>query len=106
MFALWMFGSQIEARWGARNFLIYYFVCMVVAALAQLAVVHFFTGGIYPTIGASGGVFVLLLAYGVMWPNNRLILISNWLSRYKKSANLLSWLSTRSTWCARIRCCR
>jgi len=75
MYALFLFGGPIEHTFGTRNFLIYYFVCMVVAALAQLAVVHFFTGGIYPTIGASGAIFGLLLAFGMMYPHERLMLI-------------------------------
>ena len=48
--------------------------CVVGAGVVQLLVQQF-EGGIYPTIGASGGVFGLLLAYGVMWPNNRIFLI-------------------------------
>ena len=75
MLALWMFGGAIENLFGARPFALYYFVCVVGAALAQLAVVHFFTGGYYPTLGASGGVFGLLLAYGMMYPHARIMLL-------------------------------
>ncbi len=75
MYALFLFGGPIEHTFGTRNFLIYYFVCMVVAALAQLAVVHWFTGGFYPTIGASGAIFGLLLAFGMLYPHERLLLI-------------------------------
>ncbi len=74
MFALWMFGAQIENTWGSRRFLIYYGVCVAGAALAQLAVASV-TGGIYPTIGASGGVFGILLAFGMMFPEQRIILL-------------------------------
>ena len=74
MFAVWMFGTPLERVWGTQRFLIYYTVCVAGAAVAQLGV-QLFEGGIYPTIGASGGVFGLLLAYGVMWPNNRIFLI-------------------------------
>jgi membrane associated rhomboid family serine protease len=74
MFAVWMFGTPLEQAWGSRRFLSFYAVCVVGAALAQMAV-QYFSGGMYPTIGASGGVFGLLLAYGVMWPNNRLFLL-------------------------------
>jgi membrane associated rhomboid family serine protease len=73
MLALWMFGGAIENLFGARPFALYYFVCVIGAALAQLAVVHFFTGGYYPTLGASGGVFGLLLAYGMMYPHARIL---------------------------------
>jgi membrane associated rhomboid family serine protease len=74
MFAVWMFGTPLERVWGRQRFISYYLVCVVGAALAQLTV-QLFEGGIYPTIGASGGVFGLLLAYGVMWPNNKIFLI-------------------------------
>ena len=74
MFAVWMFGTPLERSWGSQRFLTYYGVCVVGAGIIQL-LVQLFEGGIYPTIGASGGVFGLLLAYGVMWPNNRIFLI-------------------------------
>lgn len=74
MFAVFMFGMPLEQNWGSRRFALFYTVCVVGAALLQL-IVQLFEGGIYPTIGASGGVFGLLLAYGVMWPNNRMFLI-------------------------------
>jgi membrane associated rhomboid family serine protease len=74
MFALYMFGSAIEQVFGSRRYLAYYFVCVVSAALAQLLVAKM-TGGFYPTVGASGGVFGLLLAYGLYFPNNRVMLL-------------------------------
>lgn len=74
MFAVFMFGRPLERLWGGRRFVVYYLVCIVGAAGIQLAV-QLFEGGIYPTIGASGAVFGLLLAYGVMWPNNKIMLI-------------------------------
>jgi membrane associated rhomboid family serine protease len=74
MFALYMFGGAIEQVFGSRRFLIYYLVCVVSAALAQL-LVAWMTGGFYPTVGASGGVFGLLLAYGLYFPNNRVMLL-------------------------------
>ena len=74
MIAVWMFGSPLERVWGSQRFAAFYLVCVVGAAVVQL-LVQLFEGGIYPTIGASGGVFGLLLAYGVMWPNNRIFLI-------------------------------
>lgn len=75
MFALFMFGGTIERLFGAQKFLIYYFVCLVVAAVAQLLTIMFFTGGFYPTLGASGAVFGLLLAFGVLFPHERLMLL-------------------------------
>lgn len=74
MFALWMFGLPVERLWGSRKFAEYFLICVLGAGLIQL-LVQYISGDIYPTIGASGAVFGLLLAYGVMWPNNKLILI-------------------------------
>jgi membrane associated rhomboid family serine protease len=74
MFGLYMFGSDIEAVWGQRRFLTYYLVCIVTAAVAQLTVT-WMTGSFYPTVGASGGVFGLLLAFGMMFPRRMVVLL-------------------------------
>ncbi len=74
LFMLWMFGRNIEYVWGPRRFLIYYLVCVVGAGLTQL-VVGALQGGAYPTVGASGGVFGLLLAYGMLFPEQRIMLL-------------------------------
>ena len=77
MYALWLFGSRMENVWGSKAFALYYFVCVIGAGLVQLIVTtqSAGVGGIYPTIGASGGVFGLLLAFGLTFPNERLVLI-------------------------------
>lgn len=77
MFAMWMFGVQIERLWGSRMFAIYYFVCVLGAGVVQLLVASATVAemGPYPTIGASGGVFGILLAFGMMFPNQRIILL-------------------------------
>jgi membrane associated rhomboid family serine protease len=74
MFAVWMFGTPLEKTWGSQRFALYFAACAIGAGIIQLLVQHL-EGGISPTIGASGGVFGLLLAYGVMWPENRIFLI-------------------------------
>ena len=74
MFALYMFGGPIEQVFGGRRYTFYYFVCVVSAAIAQLAV-SAMTGTVYPAIGASGGVFGVLLAYAIYFPRNRIMLI-------------------------------
>jgi len=74
MFALYMFGLPIEQAWGSKRFLIFYLVCVIGAGLVQLLTAAV-TGGVYPTIGASGGVFGLLLAFGMMYPNQRIMLL-------------------------------
>lgn len=74
MLALWMFGGPVEEAFEPRPFALYYFVCVIGAALTQLAVMHFFPSGYFPTLGASGGVFGLLLAYGLLYPHHRILL--------------------------------
>ncbi len=67
MFALWMFGVQLENAWGSKRFSIFYFVCVIGAGLIQLATT---VGTASPTIGASGGVYGILMAFGMMFPNH------------------------------------
>ena len=74
MFALWMFGRELEHSMGPRRFLTYYLVCVVGAGLVQLFIANW-QGGFYPTVGASGGVFGILLAYGMAFPNRRVMLL-------------------------------
>lgn len=76
--ALYMFGAPLELTWGPRRFAIYFFTCLVGAGLIQLIVASFDlvgAGTAYPTVGASGGVFGLLLAYGMLFPNQRVMLL-------------------------------
>jgi membrane associated rhomboid family serine protease len=75
MYALFMFGSEIERLFGSRWFLSFYGVCVLTAALSQLTVAAFTNSPPYPTIGASGGVFGLLLAFGMYFPRRKLMLI-------------------------------
>jgi membrane associated rhomboid family serine protease len=72
MLGLWMFGSDLERLWGPKRFLQLYIASILTAALAQLLVAAL-TGAIYPTIGASGGLFGLLLAFGMMFPNRMIM---------------------------------
>jgi len=66
MFILWMFGSEIERYWGSRTFLKYYFITGVGAGvLSWLTALNSVT----PTIGASGAIYGILVAYGMMFPN-------------------------------------
>lgn len=72
MLALWMFGVQIENSWGSRRFAIFYFVCVIGAGILQLLVMW---GTPVPTLGASGGVFGVLLAFGMMFPNQYIMML-------------------------------
>jgi membrane associated rhomboid family serine protease len=78
MYALWLFGTRLESLWGPRRFLTYYLVCIVGAALAQMVVSEISLaqgGAAYPVLGASGGVFGVLLAFGLTFPETRLMLL-------------------------------
>jgi membrane associated rhomboid family serine protease len=75
MFALYMFGGEIERLLGSQRYLVYYMVCVVGAAVAQLVVLGNMNLPPVPTVGASGGVFGLLLAFGMAFPHRRLMLI-------------------------------
>ena len=68
MFGLWMFGRDLERLWGPQRFLTFFLVCVVGAGFIQLLVAGL-AGGLYPTVGASGGLFGILLAYGLTFPN-------------------------------------
>lgn len=68
MFALWMFGSELENLWGSRRFLFYYLLCGIGAGLVQLFISPMFAPPA-PTIGASGAVYGILLAFGLTFPS-------------------------------------
>ena len=94
MFALWMFGNTLENAWGPKRFLIFYFVCGIGAGLTQELVQYIQLSDIIEhyqyvnlgnrsvtvdeylnmltTVGASGAVYGILLAFGMMWPNSRI----------------------------------
>lgn len=73
MLGLWMFGSELEQVWGRKRYLQFYAASVVAAALTQL-VVNYLLHSAAPTIGASGGLFGLLLAFAMIFPN-RIILL-------------------------------
>ncbi len=97
MFALYMFGTALERVWGAKRFLIYYFVCGLGAFFLHQFVnaieIYGLTGSIFPSpedfpteeskfiyyyipvVGASGAVYGILLAFGMLFPNTRLMLL-------------------------------
>jgi membrane associated rhomboid family serine protease len=75
MLALYMFGSDIERVLGDRRYLAYYFTCVVTAAVAQLIVSAMSGGPPYPTVGASGGVFGVLLAFALYFPRRTVMLV-------------------------------
>ena len=74
MYGLWLFGRELENLLGRRALLQLYFASILSAGVTQLLFTHL-TGDVYPTVGASGGVFGILLAYGIFFPNRILMLL-------------------------------
>ncbi|MGD9842113.1 MAG: rhomboid family intramembrane serine protease, partial [Steroidobacteraceae bacterium] len=75
MFALYMFGPEIERVLGKQRFLNYYLVSVIGAAVMLVLVMQVMGGALVPTVGASGGVFGLLLAFGMFFPQRRIMLL-------------------------------
>ena len=71
MFVLWMFGSELERAWGKKNFLRFYFITGVGSGLGTML---FGLQSTIPIVGASGAIYGVLLAYGVMFPNRTVYL--------------------------------
>ena len=74
MYGLWLFGRELENLLGRRALLQLYFASILTAGVTQLLFTHL-SGNVYPTVGASGGVFGILLAYGIFFPNRILMLL-------------------------------
>ncbi|MCX6134039.1 MAG: rhomboid family intramembrane serine protease [Ignavibacteriales bacterium] len=82
MFGLWMFGMEVEHVWGSRKFLGFYLLCGVAAGISQLILapllepssVVSITGVGIPTVGASGAVYAVLVAFGMMFPDRYIYL--------------------------------
>jgi membrane associated rhomboid family serine protease len=68
MLGLWMFGAELERLWGPKRYLHMLLASVLAAAAAQL-VVNAITGSFNPTVGASGGLYGLLLSFGMLFPN-------------------------------------
>jgi membrane associated rhomboid family serine protease len=75
MLALWMFGAELETRWNDLRYLLTYLLSVVVAAMTQIAVSGYFVSTSGAVVGASGGVFGLLLAYAMYFPNRIITLV-------------------------------
>jgi membrane associated rhomboid family serine protease len=72
MLGLWMFGSELEQMWGSRRYWQFLLAAVLVAALTQL-LITFLAGSPVPTVGASGALFGLLLAFGMLFPNRTIM---------------------------------
>jgi membrane associated rhomboid family serine protease len=77
MLMLWMFGAQEEIDWGSRKFIEFYLFCIVGAALTTIAVAYSPIPGVSPgtaTIGASGGVYGVLMAFGMLYGDREILM--------------------------------
>src|SRR5262249_19037658 len=99
MFGLYMFGSELERAWGTRQFTKFFFVCGIGAAIVTVLVSP---TSLTPIIGASGAIFGLLVAYGVLFPDRLIYLYmiipipAKWFVVIYGAINLLSALSANS----------
>lgn len=83
MFALWMFGTQLAMAWGPKRFLRFYLLCGVGAGLIIATLPYLFyalgLGSVWdiqiPTVGASGAIYGVLLAYSLTWPDRTIALL-------------------------------
>lgn len=77
MLALWMFGAQLESDWRTKRFLEFYFFCVIGAALTTVAVAYTGIGSVSPetpTVGASGGIYGILVAFGILYGEQEIML--------------------------------
>ncbi|MCC6549836.1 MAG: rhomboid family intramembrane serine protease [Ignavibacteriaceae bacterium] len=73
LFSLWMFGAELENMWGSRNFLIFYLVAGVGGAIFHLLFSTIFQGVVPPVIGASGAIFGVMVAFGLLFPDRYIL---------------------------------
>ncbi len=74
MLALWMFGQAVEQTWGTRRFVRYYFVCGIGAGICVVIANLLFGNPRQPTIGASGAIYGVLLAFGMLFPDQTVLM--------------------------------
>ena len=75
MFALYMFGGEIERLFGSRFYALYYFAAVVTAGVTHLVISAWMGAAPAPMVGASGGIYGLLLAFGIYFPHRRVMLL-------------------------------
>jgi membrane associated rhomboid family serine protease len=92
MFVLWMFGTELEMEWGSKQFLKYYFICGIGAGILNIM----FTAN--PTIGASGAVYGVMVAYALRYPNREVYIYFLFPVKVKYLVGFLAIVSFLSTW--------
>jgi membrane associated rhomboid family serine protease len=96
MFGLYMFGADVERVWGERRFLAYYLACALAAAITQLVIASFGVAA-GPTVGASGAIFGVLLAYARLFPHRMIMPLSR---RSRCARRCSSRCTACSNWCS------
>ncbi|HEX7358946.1 MAG TPA: rhomboid family intramembrane serine protease [Bryobacteraceae bacterium] len=73
MLALWLFGIELERLWGTRRFLRFYFLCGIFAGLTVVICAYLFGGAGIPTLGSSGAIYGILVAYALIFPDQTVL---------------------------------
>lgn len=73
MLALWLFGIQMERLWGTARFLRFYFACGIIAGLTVIVCAYIFGGTNIATVGSSGAIYGILVAYGLTFPDQTIL---------------------------------
>ena len=98
MLILWMIGSELEAQWGAKFFIKYYFVCGLSAGLFYLGVMSIFRGqASVPMMGSSGAVYGLLVAYGIIYSERMMLFMMVFPMKAKHFVMILAAIEFVST---------
>ena len=92
MFVFWMFGRELEQEWGGREFLKYYFICGIGAGLLNILLTS------APTIGASGAIYGIMVAYALRYPNREIYIYFLFPVKIKYFVGFLALVSFFSTW--------
>ncbi len=73
LLALWMFGVELERAWGTRRFVVFYLACGVIAGFTTIVAAYLFGGVNALVVGSSGAIYGILVAFGVMFPNQTIL---------------------------------
>jgi membrane associated rhomboid family serine protease len=73
MLGLWMFGAEIERLWGTAKFLRFYFICGICAGITVVIAAYLFGGVNVPTVGSSGAVYAILMAYALLFSDRTIL---------------------------------
>lgn len=92
MFVFWMFGRELEEEWGSTEFLKFYFICGIGAGLLNILL------SAAPTIGASGAVYGIMVAYALRYPNREILVYFMFPVKIKYVVGFLALFSFFSTW--------